>query len=43
MIIPEQGQHSVDTLWYNLMGQPFDNRPTVPGVYVHQGHKVVIR
>ncbi len=36
-------QRDDDALWYNLMGQPFDNRPTVPGVYIHQGHKVVVR
>ncbi|MBO5628827.1 MAG: hypothetical protein J5965_07085 [Aeriscardovia sp.] len=31
-----------DTRWYNLLGQPFNSRPIQPGIYIHQGRKVVI-
>ena len=30
------------TGWHNLQGQPID-RPTRPGVYLHQGRKVVVK
>ncbi len=36
-------QHNGDTLWYNLMGQPFDSRPSIPGVYIHGGRKVLVK
>ena len=34
--------HPQDQRWHNLQGQPID-RPTRPGIYLHQGRKVVIR
>ena len=31
-----------DNLYYNLMGQPVA-KPTQPGIYIHQGKKIVIK
>ncbi len=34
----------VDGNYYNLMGQPVGTEvPTVPGIYIHQGKKIVVR
>lgn len=33
---------SKDNRYYNLMGQPVA-KPTQPGIYIHQGHKIVIK
>lgn len=32
-----------DNRWYNLMGQSFDSEPMQPGIYIHQGKKVVVK
>lgn len=32
-----------DSHWYNLMGQSFDSEPMQPGIYIHQGKKVVVK
>ena len=34
----------LDPYYYNLMGQPVGkNVPTTPGIYIHQGKKIVVR
>ena len=39
---PQARQH--DDMYYNLMGQPVGKTlPTTPGIYIHQGKKIVIR
>jgi len=32
-----------DNAYYNLMGVKFNGQPTTPGIYIHNGHKVVIK
>lgn len=32
-----------DNAYYNLMGVKFNTMPTVPGIYIHNGKKVVVR
>ena len=39
----EAGVPGNDQLWYNMDGIAFDSRPTQPGVYIHQGKKVVVK
>jgi hypothetical protein len=34
---------STKTVWYNLNGQQLNSRPTLPGVYVVNGKKVLIK
>jgi hypothetical protein len=29
--------------WYNVAGQRFDSKPVAPGIYIHNGKKVIIR
>ena len=36
-------RRDADPRWYDLLGHPFDSRPTQPGVYIHQGKKVVVK
>ena len=31
------------TVWYNMNGQKLNGRPTLPGVYVMNGKKVLIK
>ena len=33
----------VDNAYYNLMGVKFNSMPTAPGIYIHNGKKVVIK
>ncbi len=34
----------VDENYYNLMGQPVGKEvPSTPGIYIHQGRKIVVR
>ena len=33
----------VETPWYNLQGVPFMEQPTVPGIYIHNGKKILVR
>lgn len=30
-------------IWYNLQGVKFNGRPSTPGIYIHNGKKVVIK
>jgi hypothetical protein len=32
-----------DNVWYNLQGVKLNGVPTVPGIYIHNGRKVVIK
>ena len=34
---------SGDDVWYTLRGKMVDDKPTVPGIYINKGKKVVIR
>ena len=37
-------RHAVDDNYYNLMGQPVGkDLPSTPGIYIHQGKKIVVR
>lgn len=43
-VVSDQALHPMDENYYNLMGQPMGKDvPTVPGIYIHQGKKIVIR
>ena len=33
----------VDNAYYNLMGVKYNSKPTVPGIYIHNGKKVIIK
>ena len=33
----------VDNAWYSISGIRFQNKPTAPGIYIHNGKKVVIK
>ena len=40
----DQARRSMDDNYYNLMGQPVGKDvPTAPGIYIHQGKKIVVR
>ena len=40
----EQPKRPLDPQYYNLMGQPMGKDvPTTPGIYIHQGKKIVVR
>ncbi|MBR5086561.1 MAG: DUF4465 domain-containing protein [Muribaculaceae bacterium] len=32
-----------DNVWYNLQGQKFSGKPSTPGIYINNGHKVIIK
>ena len=32
-----------DPRWYDLLGRPHETHPTQPGIYIHQGRKVVVK
>ena len=43
-VVAEQRPRQHDDNYYNLMGQPVGKTlPTTPGIYIHQGKKIVIR
>ena len=33
----------VDNAWYNLNGVRFENKPAAPGIYIHNGKKVLVK
>jgi len=42
-VATDQARRSMDDNYYNLMGQPVGKDvPTVPGIYIHQGKKIVV-
>ena len=36
-------RNSNDNAWYDLLGHKFDTKPTVPGLYIHQGERVLVK
>ncbi len=43
-VVTDQERRPMDDYYYNLMGQPVGRDvPTVPGIYIHQGKKIVVR
>ena len=43
-VVAEKRPRQHDNNYYNLMGQPVGKTlPTTPGIYIHQGKKIVIR
>ncbi len=41
--VADDASAAADPRWYDLLGHPFDSEPTQPGVYIHQGKKVVVK
>ncbi|MBO4721552.1 MAG: hypothetical protein J5629_01310 [Muribaculaceae bacterium] len=35
--------NNVDNNWYNLQGQKFNGMPSVPGIYINNGKKVIVK
>ena len=43
-VVTGQSQRAMDDNYYNLMGQPVGKEvPTTPGIYIHQGKKILVR
>ena len=43
-VVTDQPRRVVDDYYYNLMGQPVGKEvPSTPGIYIHQGRKIVVR
>ena len=43
-VVADVPQRQLDGNYYNLMGQPVGKDvPTVPGIYIHQGKKILVR
>ena len=43
-VVADQPRYSTDPSYYNLMGQPVGKEvPSTPGIYIHQGKKIVVR
>ena len=43
-VVADQRPRQYDDYYYNLMGQPVGKDvPTTPGIYIHQGKKIVVR
>ena len=43
-VVVDKTSHPLDPNYYNLMGQPVGKEePTTPGIYIHQGKKIVVR
>ena len=43
-VATDQARRPMDNNYYNLMGQPVGKDvPTTPGIYIHQGKKIVVR
>ena len=43
-VVADRTRRPADPNYYNLMGQPVSQDvPTAPGIYIHQGKKVVVR
>ena len=34
---------AVDNTWYNLQGVKFNGKPSVPGIYINGGKKVIVK
>ena len=43
-VVSDKTPHPQDPYYYNLMGQRLGKEvPTAPGIYIHQGNKIVVR
>ena len=43
-VVSEQSRRAWDGNYFNMMGQPVGkDMPTTPGIYIHQGGKIVVR
>ncbi len=43
-VVADRMRRPLDPNYYNLMGQPVGREvPTTPGIYIHQGKKIVVR
>ena len=43
-VVADGARSPIDPNYYNLMGQPVGRElPTTPGIYIHQGKKIVVR
>ena len=43
-VVTDKTNRALDANYYNLMGQPVGRYlPTIPGIYIHQGKKIVVR
>ena len=43
-VVTDTARHSMDDNYYNMMGQPMGKDvPSAPGIYIHQGKKIVVR
>ena len=43
-VVADKGQRAYDGTYYNLMGQPVCKEvPTTPGIYIHNGNKILVR
>ena len=43
-VVADKGQRAYDGTYYNLMGQPVGKEvPTTPGIYIHNGNKIIVR
>ena len=43
-VVADKTRRPLDANYYNLMGQPVGKDvPTTPGIYIHQGKKIVVR
>lgn len=41
--LKEDSKEGSDTRYYNMEGVAYDTKPTEPGIYIHQGRKVVVK
>lgn len=39
----EDEKSSADSRWYSVTGVSYNSKPTEPGIYIHQGQKVVVK
>ena len=43
-VVADKSRRPMDPQYYNLMGQPVGKDiPTTPGIYIHQGKKIIVR
>ena len=38
----EQPSQVEDSLWYDITGRTYRDKPTTPGIYIHAGQKIAI-
>ena len=43
-VVSDQSRRPLDPYYYNLMGQRVGTElPSTPGIYIHQGKKIIVR